>query len=356
MIGPTCLDNSRLIAPNGAPIPRRQQAKLFTPRFAVNFKPHDDILLFASATRGFKSGGWNARGTAPGDLLPFEPEKAWSYEAGIKADLFDRRLRANLTVYQLDVTGLQTPSAFDRGGAIVFITRNFADYRNRGVELELQAQPVPALNLFASVGYQDDKYRLPGNAGAVDSFGVQSVAAQQVACRAQLAAGLTPGGRDPDGAGPLPNNNAAACGVGIVAPDGTIAEPVRTPDFTVALGVTYDADFGNGLRLIPSVNANWRSKSEVGTSELSLYSAPYTSPTGVTYGGNPFGDGEFVVGSFSKSRWIANASLTLKADAGWSVAAECKNCFDEEAVESALANYSYLNPLRTWNVRAKFEF
>ena len=48
----TCLDNSTLIAANGVRIPTRQKVTLWTPRFAANFKPNDDILLFASATRG----------------------------------------------------------------------------------------------------------------------------------------------------------------------------------------------------------------------------------------------------------------------------------------------------------------
>jgi len=344
-----CLNDANLFAANGARIPLRQKTKLWTPRFAANYKPNSDLLLFASATRGFKSGGWNARGTAPGELLPFDPEKAWSYEAGFKADLFDRRLRANLTAFRLDVTALQTPAAFTRAnGSIAFITRNFANYRNEGLELELTAQPVPALNLFASVGYQNDEYRLPSGAPTLDRFGVQAVAAQQAACLVQLAARRTPGGTGAD--------NASSCGVGIVAPDGDIAEPVRTPEFTVSIGGSFDADFGGGMTLQPSVNANWRAKSEVGTSQLSLFSTPFTSPGGVAYGGNPFGNGEFISGSFSKARWIVNAALTLRGEAGWTLAAECKNCLDEESVESALANYSYLNPPRSWTIRAKYEF
>ena len=356
--GPSlCITNVNLIASNGAIIPRRQNAKVWTPRFAINYRPNSDLLVFASATRGFKSGGWNARGTAPGELLPFGPEKAWSYEAGFKADLFDRRLRANFTAFLLDVSALQTPSAFIRAnGSLAFVTRNFADYRNKGVELELQALPTDRLNLFASVGYSDDNYRLLKNAPALDAFGVQSVVAQQAVCQAQLAAGGTTGGRDPDGPGPLPSENATACGVGIVAPDGSIAEPVRSPRWTVALGGSYEAPLGGGLSLIPAANANWRAKSEVGTSQLSFFDQPFTSPRGVAYPANTMYNGNFITGSFSKARWIANASLTLKSNAGWQIVGECKNCFDQESVESALANYSYLNPPRTWAIRAKYDF
>ncbi len=345
----TCLVNGNLRATNGVAIPTTIRTKVWTPRFAINYKMNDDVLLFLSATKGFKSGGWNARATAPSEALPFGPETAWSYEAGVKADLMDNRLRVNLTGFLLDIEGLQTPSAFTRAnGSIAFITRNFANYRNKGLELEVTARPADGFTLFGSVGYMDDEYRLDSSAAAFDLYGVQAVAGQLAACRVQLAAGRTPVGSGAD--------NATACGVGIVAPDGTLAEPVRSPAWTMAFGASYEAPLGGGLSLVPSVNASWRADSETGTSGVSFYSQPFTSAGGVTYGGNLTGLGNFVTGSFSKARWIANASITLKSEAGWQLVAECKNCFDQEAVESTLANVLYLNPPRTWAIRAKYDF
>jgi len=345
---PGCLSNANLIAANGAAIPREQNIKIWTPRFAINFEPSDDFLLFASATRGFKSGGWNARGTSASELLPFAPEKAWSYEAGFKSEFLDNRVRVNLTAYLLDVSDIQIPSAFTRtNGSIAFITRNFADYENKGIELEINAVPADGLNLFAALGYQDDKYKLGANSAQFDAFGVESVLSQQARCQTQLAAGLIPGG----GA-----TQATACGVGIVSADGTISEPVRTPDFTLAIGGSYVAEMGGGLTLTPAVNASWRDDSEVGTSGFSIYDAPVTSSTGTVFAGNPFGHGNLVTGSFSEARWIVNGTLTLASESGWSLSAECRNCLDQEAVESSLADYSYLNPPRTWMVRGKFSF
>jgi len=346
----TCLDNSKLFATNGAAIPQEISTKVWTPRFAVNYRPNSDLLVFASATKGFKSGGWNARATAPSEALPFGPEVAWSYEAGFKADLMDRRLRVNLTAFLLDIKGLQTPSAFARAnGSIAFITRNFANFRNKGLELEVTAQPTEGLNLFASIGYSDDKYILDSNAVPFDTYGVQAVAGQLAACATQLAAGKVPLGTGAD--------NAPACGVGIVAPNGQLAEPVRSPDWTVAMGMSYEAPLGGGLSLIPSLNASWRSESETGTSQLSFFEQGFTSsPGGIAYPVNTAYRGAFITGSYSKARWIANASITLKSEGGWSLVAECKNCFDEEAVESSLVNFSYLNPPRTWALRANYKF
>ncbi len=345
----TCIDTANLRAPNGVGIPTQQRAKLWTPRFALAYKASDDLMLFASATNGFKSGGWNARGTAASELLPFGPEKVWSYETGFKADLFDKRLRFNLTAFLVDVSGLQTPSAFVRpNGSIAFLTRNFADYLNKGIEAEFTARPTDALTLFGSLGYQDDKYQLPGNAPAFDEYNFQSVAGQQALCLSQLASGRVALGTAAE--------NASACGVGIVAPDGKIATPVRTPAWTVSLGATYEVKLDDTLTLIPSVNANWRASSEVGTSQVSFFNQAFTSAGGTTYASNTGYRGDFIRGSFSQARWIANASLTLKSSQSWQVLVECRNCFDEEAVESSLANHAYLNPPRTWTVRARYAF
>ncbi|MEM6909456.1 MAG: TonB-dependent receptor [Pseudomonadota bacterium] len=354
--GPSlCIDTANLIATNGSAIPNEQSVDLFTPRFAINYEVNDEILLFASATRGFKSGGWNARGTDPAELLPFDPEIAWSYEAGAKTDLFNRAVRFNVTAFWLDVEGLQTPSAFIRdNGSLAFLTRNFADYRNRGIEVELTTVPVDGLNLFASLGYQDDEYRIDEDAPELDEFGVQSVAAQQADCLAQLAGGFIP---NVSGTA-FPNDIAPACGVGIVTPNGTIAEPVRTPDFTIAFGGSYDIELGD-VTITPSANANWRSESEVGTSEVTIFDQSVTGPSGAVFPSNTQGLGEPidpVTGSFSEARWIVNAGINFSHVGGWSLIAECRNCFDEEAVESSLANFSYLNPPRTWVVRALFEF
>ncbi|NBU24858.1 MAG: TonB-dependent receptor [Gammaproteobacteria bacterium] len=105
----TRVNSANMVA---AGIPLKLNTKLFTPRVAVKYDLNDDINFFASATRGFKSGGWNARGTAPVANQAFDPEKVWSYEAGMRSEWADRKLRFNVTLFQLDVKGLQTPSAF----------------------------------------------------------------------------------------------------------------------------------------------------------------------------------------------------------------------------------------------------
>jgi iron complex outermembrane receptor protein len=349
----SCLSNANLAVnlPSGRlAIPTTQRAKVWTPRFVVNYKFDKDTLVYASATRGFKSGGWNARGTANNTLLPFDPEKVWSYEAGVKADFMQNRLRANLTGFWLETKDLQTPSAFvdPVTGGVTFITQNFADYQNKGVELELSAVPVNGLNLYANLGYQNDKYKVSDTL-LPNKYGVKAVRQQQMDCLAQLSAKKVPLSSG--------TNNAPDCAAGIVDANGNIASPVRTPEFSIAFGGSYDFSIPNaGITLTPSVNALYRSSLETGTANATIFSGSITAPSGAVFPTNPF-SGTVLAGSRTNSFWQVGAAITLRTDDNnWSVSLECENCFDKAFFQSSLVNYNYLNPPRTWQIRAKRVF
>ena len=55
----------------------------WTPKVGIEMKLPHDTLAYASAARGFKSGGFNLSSPVPG--RGFAPEWAWSYEGGLKA-------------------------------------------------------------------------------------------------------------------------------------------------------------------------------------------------------------------------------------------------------------------------------
>jgi iron complex outermembrane receptor protein len=338
-----------MIASNGVPIPTRLNKKLWTPRFVANYQANQDMLVYASATKGFKSGGWNARGYTANTLLPFGPEETWSYEIGMKSEWFDRRLRVNLTAFYQDTSGLQTPSAFvAQDGTVSFITQNFADYHNRGVELEVLAQPVPNASLFYNMGFQKDNYVVDHNAPAFNTYNVKSVSQQQIDCLAEIAAGKLAFG---SGA-----NNAVDCAAGIVTATGDIARPVRSPRWSMAGGGSYDFKLPSaGIVLTPSVNVIYRSPFEVGTANGSFYTGSITSG-GITYPANPYG-GTQITGSHNSGYVLVNASFALRTDDNnWTVSLECNNCFDKTYVESSLANTTYISQPRTWLLRAKRKF
>lgn len=344
----TCLNTASLVAPNGRAIPTRQSVNDLSPRFALTWLPSDHLTLYGSATRGFRSGGWNARGLTADTLLPFGREQAWTYEAGLRSDWFGQRLRVNLTGFILDVDDLQTPTGYvSETGALTFVTQNYASLNNYGLSAEIAAVPVPGLNLWVNAGWQNARYH--ARADGVNGAGLISVAEQQTLCRAQLAAGLVPLLRGARG--------APDCARGIVAANGELARPLRTPRFTVAAGVSYDwALPAAGILLTPDVNVLWRSAYETGTAGETLYDVALTAG-GIAYPANPFGTGNVITGSHVASAALVNAGLALRTDDGnWTLAIECFNCLDAAFAESQLGLYTYLTPPRSWQLRLKRVF
>jgi iron complex outermembrane receptor protein len=137
-------------------IPTRQSESKFTPRFALQHQQTKDVMLYVSATNGFKSGGWNARGGDPAAILPFGIEKVWSYEAGLKGDFLDNRLRVNANAFLFDVKNLQLVTGVtDPAGSTepIFVTQNAGDLEVPGLEAELFADLAEGLGLFVSVGF-----------------------------------------------------------------------------------------------------------------------------------------------------------------------------------------------------------
>lgn len=125
--------------------------KAWTPRFGLEYRPADDILLYATASRGFKSGGVNSYDVNAG----FKPEFVWAYEAGVKSELFDRRLRLNASGFHYDYSDLQV-STFLNG--FTFIS-NAASARIDGVELEGLGRVAKGLDLGFSAAWLDARYR-----------------------------------------------------------------------------------------------------------------------------------------------------------------------------------------------------
>lgn len=131
---------------------RTEEAKYdnFTPRFGLEWRPTADDLYYATVSKGFKSGGWNAFDASPS----FEPETLWSYEVGSKSEIADGRARFNTSVFYYDYKNLQV-SAFRNG---LTITTNAAEATVWGAELELNARPFDNLSVNVSAAYLDATY------------------------------------------------------------------------------------------------------------------------------------------------------------------------------------------------------
>lgn len=132
-----------------------QSITRFTPRAAINYKVNPDVMLFASVTNGFKSGGWQGTPSTVNRAVTFRPEITWSYEAGMKGEFFDNRLRVNVTGYYARTTDLQVTALVPRLG--VSVAFNAGTQVVKGIEIETQAR-LGEFTLFANPSWMDAKY------------------------------------------------------------------------------------------------------------------------------------------------------------------------------------------------------
>ncbi|MFM7273828.1 MAG: TonB-dependent receptor, partial [Gammaproteobacteria bacterium] len=152
-------------------------------RLSLAYQATDDLMYYASYARGFKGGGFNDQigGFAPfeADLdafaeasTPTNPEKADSYEIGMKSEWLDNSLRANLTAFYVEYTDVQKQIVvpIEVNGQPNQVTRffNAAEMQVMGLEAELTYQPTDELLLRSVLGWQDgeyDEYTTPIPAG-----------------------------------------------------------------------------------------------------------------------------------------------------------------------------------------------
>ena len=153
-------------APCPAPAVLCQGSKTFdkfTWRLSADYQVATHAMIYASASTGFRSGGFNGRGSSPTTLGPYDPETVTAYEIGLKADWLDRRLRTNFAVFQTDYKNKQeevvqaTAPPFNASPQET-VVRNAASARIRGFEAEIVAVPDDNLTINASLSYLDAKY------------------------------------------------------------------------------------------------------------------------------------------------------------------------------------------------------
>jgi iron complex outermembrane receptor protein len=119
----------------------------------ANFKPAPEVLLYAKASRGFKSGGYNLQAATPDAFTTVEPETVQAYEVGAKNDLFSRRVRINLAGFYYKFENQQVLSTGSNG--LGTFLNNAGRSTLKGFEAEMQAAVTEALRLGVNVGYVD---------------------------------------------------------------------------------------------------------------------------------------------------------------------------------------------------------
>ena len=228
----------------------------FTPKVGLDWRPSNDLMLYASWSRGYRSGGFSPRAaTAETASTPFQPETVDAYEVGAKLALFDRLLELNLAGYVSDYKdmqqnltvpggplGNQTITGNVPGGAII-----------KGIEADAVLRLSDRLRLTASTAYMKSKFR---------NF---------ITCGAYAA-------------GTAATND---CGVGLVPFDYSANRLIYAPKFTGSINADYEVPTSFGSVV---ATAGWRHISpydeQISQGSLTPTLNADGEVTAVTVGGN----------------------------------------------------------------------
>jgi iron complex outermembrane receptor protein len=137
----------------------------FSGQINLAWKATPDLLIYGNLARGYKSGGLNLAGlpldTSGNPVLDravIEPEETTTVEVGLKSQLFEKRLTANLALFRSETADYQANVVDTAGGALRTYLDNINEVRSQGVEVDLRLAPIGGFSAYTSVSYTDAKY------------------------------------------------------------------------------------------------------------------------------------------------------------------------------------------------------
>jgi outer membrane receptor protein involved in Fe transport len=141
-----------------------QHEKPVTPKIGVSFKLDPDNMLYATASKGYRIGGYNPRVGAPcagdpnysGYHTLFDSDSVWSYELGSKNDLLDHRVRVNTSLYRIDWRNIQQVIGLSSCGFAY--TSNLGRARSQGLDLQADLALTRSLVAGLAIGYNDARF------------------------------------------------------------------------------------------------------------------------------------------------------------------------------------------------------
>lgn len=128
-------------------------------RLGLRYEVSDDLNLYATYNRGFKSGGFfGGLATLPEELEPYDNEQLDAFEVGVKSQLFDRRLRLNASAFFYDYQDQQVFAQVLRNGLTVLVLDNAASSEVYGAEVEATARLTENFTLDAGLSLLKAEY------------------------------------------------------------------------------------------------------------------------------------------------------------------------------------------------------
>lgn len=202
----------------------------FTYRLSLRQDITQEINVYASINRGFKAGTFNLQ--SPGNA-PALPQFIMAYEVGLKSELFDRRLRFNLSAYHYDLDDFQVRSAalLGNGGAGTSTLQNAATVKVDGIDLDFELAATRELRFFGGATLLNSRFDTFGGPGAVTQAGY--VYLNPATCPAPTTA-------SPGLEGPGPRTG----GIFVCGGDASGNKVPMAPKFAASLGATYTVPVG----------------------------------------------------------------------------------------------------------------
>ncbi len=180
----------------------------FTPRYLLEYKATADLLLYASAAKGFREGGNNIAlppgppptgcdqdlanvGLTASQVASFKSDNLWSYELGFKSSFDEHKYTLNGAGFLIDWSNIQQQISLPLCG--YGITGNSGAARSTGFELEFSGRPIPELTVGLGLGYTNARITEQG-AGSPQTVGspVYNVPELTVAGNVEYERTLTP--------------------------------------------------------------------------------------------------------------------------------------------------------------------
>lgn len=189
----------------------------------VQYDVRDGVMAYATAATGWKSGGFNARSSTVGTPLTFGPEDSTDYEVGVKSEFFDRTLRFNFDVYELQEKNIQQ-AIHNPVTGVGFIVGNLGNVKNTGFEFDAIWRPIAPLT-FSATGAFTRAHTYDFSAGQCPTY-----------------------------PGTVANGTVA----GTCSFNGR--RPAFNPSVTYSLGVDWRQTIANGLQGFVDLNASYQGK------------------------------------------------------------------------------------------------
>ena len=232
-------------------------------RAGLDYQVNRDSLLYASASTGFSSGGFNGSQTAAAlGRSTFAPQTVTAFEIGSKNRFADNTVQLNLSAFYNKYNGLQEQRQVPVGNTTLSIIENSGKARSYGAEVEATWKPVSALTFNASLAYLNARYTKYDQVAA--PFGTSILVPDATALNPTIVNGVTiaPAGQRRVFAvgyncGLIPGTGGTGQPAAAYGCDLTGNKIAHSPEYSGSVSMQYDIDLGSAGKLSPYAQLNF---------------------------------------------------------------------------------------------------